>query len=59
MNFHDHIDRSLDGQLSEAEWTELQQAVIDDPDLRREYVEKRWLHALLESESASLPALLA
>lgn len=58
MNFHDHIDRSLDGQLSEEEWAELQQAVIDDPELRRDYVEKRWLHALLEAESASLPALL-
>lgn len=58
MNFHDHIDRSLDGQLSDAEWTALQQAVIADPDLRREYVEKRWLHALLEAESDSLPALL-
>jgi ferric-dicitrate binding protein FerR (iron transport regulator) len=32
--------------------------VIDDPELRTAYVEKRWLHALLEAESASLPALL-
>lgn len=58
MNPRDHIDRSLDGQLSEEEWEALQRAVIDDPDLRREYVEKRWLHALLEAESESLPALL-
>lgn len=58
MNFHDHIDRSLDGRLSTEEWTALQQAVVDDPELRRDYVEKRWIHALLESESDSLPALL-
>ncbi len=58
MNFHDHIDRSFDGQLSPEEWEALQQAVIDDPELCREYVEKRWIHALLEAESDSLPALL-
>lgn len=58
MNLHDHIDRSFDGQLSPEEWEALQQAVITDADLRREYVEKRWIHALLEAESDSLPALL-
>ncbi len=58
MNFLDQIDRSFDGQLSPGEWDALQEAVIDDPELRTAYVEKRWLHALLEAESARLPALL-
>lgn len=58
MNFHDHIDRSLDGQLSPEEWDALQQAVIEDPELCRDYVEKRWIHALLEAEGDTLPALL-
>ena len=58
MNFHDHIDRSFDEQLSEEEWAALQQAIIDDPELRRDYVERRWLHAILEAESESLPGLL-
>lgn len=58
MNLRDHIDRSFDGQLSPEEWEALQQAVIDDPELRRDYVERRWIHALLEAESDSLPALL-
>ncbi len=58
MNFHDHIDASLDGRLSPEEWAALQEAVVRDPELRREYVEKRWLHALLEAESERLPALL-
>jgi len=58
MNLQDHIDRSFDGQLSKSEWDALQQAVINDPGLRREYVEKRWIHALLEAEGDALPALL-
>lgn len=58
MNIHDQIDRSFDGQLSQEEWEALQQAVITDPGLRKEYVEKRWLHALLEAESDALPGLL-
>ena len=57
MNKND-IDRSLDGQLSPEEWKELQRAVIDDPEIRREYVEKRWLHAQLISGSDSLSSLL-
>jgi len=59
MNFSDHIDRSFDGQLSEEEWDALQQAVISDPELRRQYVEQRWLHALLESESGALTGRLS
>jgi ferric-dicitrate binding protein FerR (iron transport regulator) len=58
MNFHDHIDRSFDGQLSEEEWAALQRAIVDDPELRRDYVERRWLHAILEAESESLPGIL-
>lgn len=52
------IDRSLDGQLSQEEWEELERAVIDDPETRREYVEKRWLHGQLIAESDSLSSLL-
>ncbi len=52
------IDRSLDGQLTPEEWNRLQRAVIDDPEVRREYVEKRWLHAQLISESESLASHL-
>lgn len=58
MNHRENIDRSFDGQLSPAEWDALQEAVINDPELRREYVEKRWIHALLETESVALPGLL-
>ncbi len=58
MSLRDDIDRSFEGRLSSDEWAALQQAVIDDPDLRRDYVERRWLHALLVSEGDSLPALL-
>lgn len=58
MNFRDDIDRSLDGQLSPGEWDALQEAVIRDPELCREYVERRWIHALLEAEGDTLPALL-
>lgn len=59
MNPRENIDRSFDGQLSQAEWDALQRAVITDPELRREYVEKRWIHALLETESEALPSLFA
>ena len=59
MNHRENIDRSFDGQLSQTEWDALQQAVLADPDLRREYVEKRWIHALLETESEALPSLFA
>lgn len=59
MNHRDNIDRSFDGQLSPADWDALQQAVITDPQLCREYVEKRWIHALLETGSESLPSLFA
>lgn len=52
------IDRSFEGQLTPGEWERLQRAVIDDPEVRREYVEKRWLHAQLISESESLASLL-
>lgn len=58
MNHRENIDRSFDGQLSPAEWDALQKAVVNDPELCREYVEKRWIHALLETESATLPGLL-
>jgi ferric-dicitrate binding protein FerR (iron transport regulator) len=58
MNLSEHIDRSFDGQLSQEEWDALQQAIVADPELRQEYVEKRWLHALLAAESESLPGLL-
>ncbi len=59
MNHRDNIDRSFEGQLSQVEWDALQQAVITDPELRREYVEKRWIHALLETGSEALPSLFA
>jgi len=59
MNHREYIDRSFDGQLSPGEWDALQAAVIADPDLRREYVERRWVHALLESGSEALPSLFA
>jgi len=59
MNHRENIDRSFDGQLSPEEWDALQAAVIADTELRREYVEKRWIHALLETQSESLPSLLA
>lgn len=59
MNHRENIDRSFDGQLSPEEWDALQAAVIADPELRRDYVEKRWIHALLETQSESLPSLLA
>jgi hypothetical protein len=59
MNHRENIDRSFDGQLSQKEWDALQQAIITDPDLRREYVEKRWIHALLETGSDALPSLFA
>ncbi|PAW62422.1 MAG: hypothetical protein B9S36_06240 [Verrucomicrobiia bacterium Tous-C2TDCM] len=58
MNFSDHIDRSFDDQLSQEEWDALQQAIVADPELRQEYVEKRWLHATLAAESESLRGLL-
>lgn len=59
MNHRENIDRSFDGQLSPEEWAALQEAVISDAELRREYVEKRWIHALLETGSEALPSLLA
>lgn len=58
MNRED-IDRSLDGQLSPEEWKALERAVIDDPEMRREYVEKRFLHAQLIAERDSLGSLLS
>jgi len=58
MNW-ENIDRSLDGQLSPEEWETLERAIIDDPEMRREYVERRWLHAHLIAERDSLGSLLA
>ncbi len=58
MNHRDNIDRSFDSQLSPDEWEGLQAAILADPDLRRDYVEKRWIHSLLLSEGESLPRLL-
>lgn len=55
MNYDELIDRSLDGQLTEAEWNELQAAIIADNALRSKYVEQRWLHAQLSAEADSLP----
>lgn len=52
MNYQDAIDRSLDGRLSPEEWEDLQAAVVRDSALRRDYVERRWIHALLETEGA-------
>ena len=59
MNHRENIDRSFDDQLTPAEWDALQQAVIADPELRREYVKQRWIHALLETDSETLPSLFA
>ncbi|MEX2581357.1 MAG: DNRLRE domain-containing protein [Verrucomicrobiales bacterium] len=55
----EYINRSLDGQLTGEEWDALRREVVADPELRREYVEKRWLHAQLETEGESLQHLLA
>ncbi len=52
------IDRSFDGQLSDAEARQLEEAIIGDPELRRAYVEQRWLHAELLATSEELPDLL-
>lgn len=59
MIFDDDIDRSFDGQLSPEEWEELQAAIVRDPELCREYVERRSLHAMLVAEGDRLPDLLA
>ncbi len=58
MNLRDSIDRSFDGQLSPEQWSALEEAVVADAELRREYVEQRWLHALLEAEGSRLSGLL-
>lgn len=58
MNPRDLIDASFDGRLSEAEWECLQRAVIEDAELRAEYVERRTLHGLLLAEADALPSLL-
>lgn len=52
------IDRSFEGQLSEAETRQLEEAIIGDPELRRAYVEQRWLHAELLATGEELPDLL-
>lgn len=52
------IDRSFEGQLSEAETKQLEEAIIGDPELRRSYVEQRWLHAELLATGEELPDLL-
>ncbi len=52
------IDRSFDGQLSEAEAKQLEEAIIGDPEVRRAYVEQRWLHAELIATAEELPDVL-
>ena len=58
MNYEEQIDRSLDGQLAQEEWDALQKAILEDEDLRRLYVEKRWLHARLIADGELLPSLV-
>jgi len=62
MNSDEHsderIDRSLDGRLTPEEWESLQRDLLEDEELRRAYVERRWLHAQLLAEGGSLPSLL-
>lgn len=50
----DDIDRSLEDLLDEKEQSHLREALLQDPEVLREYAEIRWLHAELRAESASL-----
>ena len=53
----DSIDRLFDDQLSEAEAKQIEEAIIGDSELRRAYVEQRWLHAELIARGEELPDL--
>lgn len=54
MKDEERIDRSLEGLLSDAEAGQLSRDILADPDLKRSYVERSWLHAQLAVESESL-----
>ena len=58
MSPEERIDRSFDGQLSDAEWEALQRDLLEDDALRELYVQRRWLHAQLQTERDSLPSIL-
>jgi len=58
MNFDEQIDRSFEGKLTQSEWDQLQKAILADSELRKAYVERRWLHAQLLAASDRLPSLL-
>ena len=47
MNPDPRIDQSLEGRLTEAEWEQFQEEMLEDGDLLAQYVEQRWLHAEL------------
>lgn len=55
----DSVERALEGQLSPAEWENLQREIIRDPALRARYVDQQWLHASLRAQRHALPELLA
>ncbi|HSH94114.1 MAG TPA: FecR domain-containing protein [Roseimicrobium sp.] len=46
----DRIERAIEQRLSPEEWAALQAEIVADPKLRREYVERQWLHATLRAE---------
>ncbi len=47
MNIDPRIDQSIEGRLSESEWETFQAELLENDELREQYVEQRWLHAQL------------
>jgi ferric-dicitrate binding protein FerR (iron transport regulator) len=48
------IDLALEGRLAPAEWSQLQRDILANEELRRQYVEQRWLHVALQAEASTL-----
>jgi ferric-dicitrate binding protein FerR (iron transport regulator) len=54
MTTDPRIYLALEGRLAPDEWRQLQNDILADDELRRQYVEQRWLHVALQEEAASL-----
>lgn len=57
--FHNQIERALDGLLPDDQWQTLQEQIAADPFLCAAYVDHAWLHAQLRAERDSLSSILA
>lgn len=55
----DRIDRAIEGLLSPEELTRFREEVLRDDKLRADYVERAWLHGVLQADRDSLVTLIA